>query len=423
MSELQCKILHETHHMKGISTKMKLDTVYHSSAQGNYDIANSGETNGGTKRALEDTVQEDSFSAERRLRTRSPTYDQYEKPSLKRTRQVSSSRSPTQPRWHNQSYMLFLALRQHPDRCLPRTDLIKAALALDKKISEERNLPKVFRGKTPMNSASAILTNNSDRYFIPFKPNGSRSMHFRLAYEPGNFANAVEEYRKWEKKLIEEDWPHHFGVPKRTKEPTITHTSSNEQQKQMTEFDEFVASRQRARNNSNSYEDKENKNKDTRRSNRAEKKERAEKQRPDLNELDLSRVPTSWKDIVRVDQNLAVYATRRLPSGTPLGYYFGVPMTEDEFDSLKQSVGHASRYSVMYRKTILDATGENGEPFDDPEGEVYCPFHFMNTTEEADANVLLVEGPLVNQVICSTKRAIEEGEELLVWHPVAQLPS
>lgn len=57
------------------------------------------------------------------------------------------ARLSTQPRWHNQSYMLFLALRQHPDRCLPRTELIKAALAMDKKISDELNLPKVFRGK------------------------------------------------------------------------------------------------------------------------------------------------------------------------------------------------------------------------------------------------------------------------------------
>jgi hypothetical protein len=57
------------------------------------------------------------------------------------------ARLSTQPRWHNQSYMLFLALRQHPERSLPRTELIKAALAMDKKISDELNLPKVFRGK------------------------------------------------------------------------------------------------------------------------------------------------------------------------------------------------------------------------------------------------------------------------------------
>ena len=51
------------------------------------------------------------------------------------------------PRWHSQSYLLFLALRQHPTKSLPRTDLIKAALVLDEKISRERNVPRVFRGK------------------------------------------------------------------------------------------------------------------------------------------------------------------------------------------------------------------------------------------------------------------------------------
>ncbi|KAI7871564.1 hypothetical protein BDF14DRAFT_1762343 [Spinellus fusiger] len=127
---------------------------------------------------------------------------------------VRPSARSVQPRWHSQSYMVFLALRQHPERSLPRTDLIRAALALDKKISEERQLPRVFRGKTPMNSASAILTYNSDRYFVPFKPDGSRSTHFRLAYEPGNFAKAVQEYRRWEKKLAEHDWPYCFGVVK-----------------------------------------------------------------------------------------------------------------------------------------------------------------------------------------------------------------
>lgn len=57
------------------------------------------------------------------------------------------SKQNMQPRWQTQSYMVFLALRQHPARCLPRTELIKAALEMDKKISEERGLPRVFRGK------------------------------------------------------------------------------------------------------------------------------------------------------------------------------------------------------------------------------------------------------------------------------------
>lgn len=52
-----------------------------------------------------------------------------------------------QPRWHNQAFMLFLALRQHSEPTMPRIELIKTALAIDKKISEERHLPKVFRGK------------------------------------------------------------------------------------------------------------------------------------------------------------------------------------------------------------------------------------------------------------------------------------
>lgn len=52
-----------------------------------------------------------------------------------------------QPRWHNQAYMLYMALRQHSEKTMARTDLIKSALAIDKRISEERNVPKVFRGK------------------------------------------------------------------------------------------------------------------------------------------------------------------------------------------------------------------------------------------------------------------------------------
>jgi hypothetical protein len=52
-----------------------------------------------------------------------------------------------QPRWHNQAYMLYMALRQHSEKTMARTDLIKSALAIDKRISEERHVPKVFRGK------------------------------------------------------------------------------------------------------------------------------------------------------------------------------------------------------------------------------------------------------------------------------------
>jgi hypothetical protein len=53
----------------------------------------------------------------------------------------------TTPRWYTQAYMVFLALREHPDHCLSRPDLIFAALAMDEKISKERNLPRVFNSK------------------------------------------------------------------------------------------------------------------------------------------------------------------------------------------------------------------------------------------------------------------------------------
>ncbi|CEJ01692.1 hypothetical protein RMCBS344292_15714 [Rhizopus microsporus] len=43
--------------------------------------------------------------------------------------------------------MLFLALRQHPDHCLPRAQLINSALELD----------------TPANSASASLTKEASQ--------------------------------------------------------------------------------------------------------------------------------------------------------------------------------------------------------------------------------------------------------------------
>ncbi|KAG0173455.1 hypothetical protein DFQ28_008406 [Apophysomyces sp. BC1034] len=355
-------------------------------------------------------------------------------------RTQNHGRSSTQPRWHNQSYMLFLALRQHPERCLPRTELIKAALSMDKKISEERRLPKVFRGKTPMNSASAILTNNSDRYFIPFRPDGSRSMHFKLAYEPGNFTKAVQEYRKWEQKLAEHDWPYCFGVPKQKTEST-----TSEPMVVVTEFDTFIARRKSdqdvaANELRISQLDKENAPADDEQmavrpvvgsqeeiSRSTLEQEQlnptaTKEQLVDLNDLDLTNVPKSWTDILRVDDSKiagagkGLFASRRLPYNTPLGFYFGVPMTEDEFDSLKDGVGRASEYSMMYRKTVLDATNEEGYPHNNPDGEMYCPFHFMNETNEAGANMVFLEGALVNQVICWTKRDIEEGEELLVWY-------
>lgn len=78
-------------------------------------------------------------------------YFKMERPSQmeahKRKKINRFSSTNQQPRWHNQAYMLYLALRQHTEKTMARTDLIKSALAIDKRISEERLVPKVFRGK------------------------------------------------------------------------------------------------------------------------------------------------------------------------------------------------------------------------------------------------------------------------------------
>jgi hypothetical protein len=116
---------------------------------------------------------------------------------------------PKKPRWWNQNYILFLALKS-ANRPLPRKELIPKALLLDKKIAAERNLPTLFHGKTPKNTASGRLTSNVGKNFVSFIPDGSKVIHFKLAYEPGCFESALCKYEEWTRKLIEFDWPFFF---------------------------------------------------------------------------------------------------------------------------------------------------------------------------------------------------------------------
>ncbi|KAJ2546128.1 hypothetical protein EV175_005714, partial [Coemansia sp. RSA 1933] len=250
-------------------------------------------------------------------------------------------------------YLMFLALRQSPGFTASRSELVRKAVELDEKISKERGLPRAFTGKTPQNSASALLTNNGDGHFTQFRPPGARCYHFKLAYNPGDFESALAAYNEWMTVLVEKDWPLCFGTP----EPG---TAENEEN-------------------------------------------------PVLN---YDNVPTTWRDIVEVKSSTilnagdGLFAVRNLPAGVPLGFYFGVPMTEDEFDSLKEKTGLASHYSIMYRRTVLDATDDNGLPFTDPLGRLYCPFHFMNEARpeqqqqqdgQQKANIVFLEGVKVNQ--------------------------
>ncbi|CAO3626208.1 unnamed protein product [Mucor hiemalis] len=368
--------------------------------------------------------------------------------SLKRKRETT-----IQPRWYNQAYLLFLALRQAPYHSLPRLKLIEKAIELDKKIGNELQLPRVFRGKTPKNSASATLTNNSDRYFISYRPEGSRNTHFKLAYEPGNVDQAVTEYQKWCKKLVEHDWPFCFGVPKEkdVSETTshyhtpISHPEeemevespnhsnegvedkvvlqmsqdlkvqvyierytsplpSSEQSPSASETtttatnDNTTTTTTTANSpsdsssgsdtpmNTTTVEEEESSNSTLPAPTKPKKQPIPPEPFIALEELDLSNIPVSWRDIVEVAPSKipgggnGLFAKRKLPYNTPIGFYFGVPMSEDEFDALKDRVGRSSEYSIMYRRTVLDATDDSGEPIMDPDSPRFCPFHFMNET-------------------------------------------
>ncbi|RKP06347.1 hypothetical protein THASP1DRAFT_31829 [Thamnocephalis sphaerospora] len=144
-----------------------------------------------------------------------------------------------------------------------------------------------------------------------------------------------------------------------------------------------------------------------------------------LEDVDAEGCPTCLDDVVFVapstipNAGRGLFAARALPSWTPIGFYFGVPMNEDEFDTLKDGVGLASHYSIMYRRTVLDATDDDGQPWTDPNalvnGGMYCPFHFMNE-DVGRGNVAFIEGSDVNQVICMTTHPVREGEELFAYY-------
>lgn len=260
-----------------------------------------------------------------------------------------------------------------------------------------------------MNSASAILTNNSDRYFIPFKPDGSKSMHFRLSFEPGSFESAFKDYTQWQTNLVQLDWPYCFGSSKKksrvVKDLEIMQTYP-------TEFDEFLANHR--------------------------KKQRLvvvhqEEEQPDvIVKPKENNVPQKWQDIIALKKSTAssndhyyfynnnnyygLVATRFLPKDTPLGYYFGVPMTQDEFDSMKDGIGQASDYCYMYQQTVIDPTDKNGRIYY-YEGAPLCPFHYIKeTTLLEKVNVAFYEGELENQIVCCTKQDILPGQELFSYY-------
>ncbi|KND03456.1 uncharacterized protein SPPG_00939 [Spizellomyces punctatus DAOM BR117] len=400
---------------------------------------------------------------------------------------LSGGKIKEKPRWYNQTYIMFLALRQAGEP-LPRGVLIPKALALDKEISRQRGLPPLFGGKTPQNTASGILTENRDKLFISFIPEGKKHVHFKLAYEPGNFETALEAYNKWMDALIHKDWPYLFS--KRRKEwettPINTDKSLGICRKNVTIESPAPSDVQDAALQINPPCDAERKRKreaEKENEQQSPKKHRTESSETKsvesgpsctvdyfadvMNSVENAKaravmeqshalghkdddvaldaifeaaedddIPTSLDQVVEVKESTipnagrGLFAKRFLPAWTFLGFYFGVPMTEDEFDSLKDGVGLASHYAHQYRLTVLDATDEKGQPYwNHP--RIFCPFHFMNEDPKR-ANIVFKEGHQVNQVLCMTTREIQPGDELFAnygksverhWQTGEDLPS
>ncbi|ORX54215.1 hypothetical protein BCR36DRAFT_16089 [Piromyces finnis] len=316
------------------------------------------------------------------------------------------------PRWYNQTYIMFITLRD-AKRPLPRNVLIRRTLTMDFLLSTIMSFPKCFHGKTPVNTASMILTVNRDKLFDSEKPPGARSHIFRLTYEPCNFDKAVEYYNEWNEELKRDWW---WTFSKKRNYGFDTNININDIEKKPKKgrkrkrSDKEVSSKIIKTNERNV-----NENEFT--NDYINSKEDDNKKESEAEDSDDEFIPTSLEDIVEVKESTIKNAGRGLfakcliPQWAVIGFYFGVPMTEYEFDLLKDGKGLASNYAIRYRKTVLDATDENGQPYwNNP--KIFCPFHFMN--ESSVNNVEFREGNKVNQVLCIAIKEIKPGEEIFV---------
>ncbi|PVV04427.1 hypothetical protein BB560_001077 [Smittium megazygosporum] len=315
----------------------------------------------------------------------------------------------SRPRWYNQNYIIFLALRECENYTATRKTLLKKALDLDRKFSKELSVPRVFTGKTPLNSASSRLTKNEEKYFIQTKPENSKhkqpvptsedmptegpsSLNKDTLISNSHDAENANEQASLNKTIQGT----HDSLASEPNHPKIISSSkqiTEYKDSEMPRFYSMVAKKFIGAPGSNNES---------------------------LTNLE---IPKSWRDIVTVKKSTipnagkGLFAKRFIPAGIPLGFYFGVPMTEYEFDSLKDRVGMASHYSIMYRRTVLDATNDHGMPFTQMNGPLFCPFHFMNDDRENKKyNITFVDGEIVNQVICYSTKDIFEGEELFVYY-------
>ncbi|KAI8825609.1 uncharacterized protein EV422DRAFT_583031 [Fimicolochytrium jonesii] len=362
------------------------------------------------------------------------------------------------PRWYNQTYILFLALKELGNGPVPRGQLIPKALELDKRIAEEKGLPPLFGGKTPQNTASGILTENRDKMFISFIPDGKRHVHFKLAFEPGNVETSLALYKKWLDDLITVHWPYLFS--KRRAEydarrkaelrvakmgprtgggggeasPQPADAGSNgvakrplEEDKENTSTPKPVSKKARTETSSSPNDTpvhghaipiiSDDAQPTTGTTGAAtDDRKTFEDWYPGFEFAEDDCIPTSLHDILDVrvstipNAGRGAFAKRFIPARTEIGFYFGVPRTEDEFDMLKGHLPLPNHYAHRYRLTVIDATNDAGIPYgDDP--AYFCPFHYVNE-DPARANLAYDRGAEVNQIVCVATRDVQEGEEL-----------
>lgn len=340
--------------------------------KGGYLVDSRGRSWGGDMEE-QNTLEEDGSTS-----TRSRSEAGY---SLRRKRYGMESKEkgspkplPKRPRWYNQTYVMFLTLRLE-NKPLPRAVLIPRSLELSEILSKRLGLPRLFGGKTPKNTASGLLTENRDKMFISFTDEKTKKIYFAPSFEPGNFEQALSRYNTWMSELIENVWPIQFG---------------NVRQKVAKQPDEDAGDEKL-------HPAGEGENNDG-----------------DGNVF----IPKSVEDIFEVKASTIQNAGRGLfskiyiPPRVILGYYFGVPYPEDEFDYVKGNRGHSGEFAHKYRLTILDATDENGLPFYN-HPRVFCPFHFINESVGRQ-NLAFIEGLDVNQIFCMSIKPIYPGEETFV---------
>lgn len=297
-------------------------------------------------------------------------------------------RNPKRPRWYNQTYVMFLALRL-AEGPLPRAVLIPRALELSKILTRELGLPRLFGGKTPKNTASGLLTENRDKMFLSFIDEKTKKMYFTPSFDPGNFEQTLSRYNTWMSELAENVWPVQFG---NVRQPSLEKAGVSD----IPDTNKVVEAE----------------------SGGAEETNKGGEETATEKEADNIFIPKTVEDIFEIKPSTIPNAGRGLfakiyiPPRIILGYYFGVPYPEDEFDYLKGNCRHANEFAHKYRLTVLDATDENGMPFYN-HPRIFCPFHFINESIGRQ-NLAFLEGLDVNQIFCVSTKPIYPGEETFV---------